>query len=235
MRRSLFVLATMAMSSVLYAQAEPAHFSREQVLDIFSQYNPLVLEQAQADADYQSVLDSFLSAYEDSNAQTSCFELIAVARNFDNSIRLQALTDAYQQAASVSLLTGQDGGAEKLFREDLTDVVSRIWAVTVQIRRAQLAEAKQRLKNIRTDHTLSKESRAEQISLLKQEIRVLKAELKSFQKNRGPIITSAVDAYMEQAQKEVSDGLLQAARSSLEVSSADNLQIKSNHKKPVAK
>lgn len=235
MRRSLFVLATMAMSSVLYAQAEPAHFSREQVLDIFSQYNPSVLEQAQADTDYQSVLDSFLSSYEDSNAQTTRFELIAVARNFDNSIRLQALTDVYTQSASASLVMGQNGAAEQLFREDLTDVVSHIWAVTVQIRKAQLDEAKQRLKSVRADKTLSKEARAEQTALLKKEIRALKAELKSLQRNRGQIITSAVDEYVEQAKKEVSDGLLQAARSSLEVSSADNLQIKSNNKKPVAK
>lgn len=235
MRRSLFVLATMAMSSVLYAQAEPAHFSREQVLDIFSQYNPSVLEQAQADTDYQSVLDSFLSSYEDSNAQTTRFELIAVARNFDNSIRLQALTDVYKQSASASLVMGQNGAAEQLFREDLTDVVSHIWAVTVQIRKAQLDEAKQRLKSVRADKNLSKESRAEQTALLKKEIRALKAELKSLQRNRGQIITSAVDEYVEQAKKEVSDGLLQAARSSLEVSSADNLQIKSNNKKPVAK
>ena len=46
MKRSLFILATLAMSSALYA-AEPGFYTREKVLDIFAQYNPSVLENAQ--------------------------------------------------------------------------------------------------------------------------------------------------------------------------------------------
>lgn len=236
MRRSLFILASLALSSALYAQAEPAPFSREQVLEIFSQYNPSVLEQAQADADYNSILESFLASYESSRTPMGRYELIAVARNFDNSIRLQALTDVYKQTATASsVMGGPSAAAEQLFRKDLTDVVGRIWAVTVQLRSFQLKEAKARLKSVRADKMLSKEVRTLQADQIKAEIRALKAEIKSLQKHRGEIIQSAVDAYVLQTQKQASQGLLRAARSSLDTAEAENLQVKSNHKKPVAK
>ncbi|MGN1058300.1 MAG: hypothetical protein ACI4Q7_02985, partial [Candidatus Avelusimicrobium sp.] len=65
MRRSLLVLAAFVVTPALYAQADSAHFTREQVLEIFSQYNPSVLERAKTDTDYNAVLESFLSAYEE--------------------------------------------------------------------------------------------------------------------------------------------------------------------------
>lgn len=235
MRRSLFILAALALTPAVYAQADGAPFTREQVLEIFSQYNPSVLEQAAQNDDYNAVLDSFLSAYESSGMPMDRMELIAVARNFDNSIRLQIITDAYSQTASaVRLMGGDSASAEKLFREELTDVFSRVWAVTVQLRRYQLTETKRALKNLRADQTLSQEARDVQIAALKSEIRALKAELKSLQANRGESVLSAVDAYMLQTQQ-VAGGLLQAARQAAAASETENLQIKSNNKKPVAK
>ncbi|MGN0017039.1 MAG: hypothetical protein ACI37O_06870 [Candidatus Avelusimicrobium sp.] len=235
MRRSLFILAALALTPAVYAQGDATPFTREQVLEIFSQYNPSVLEQASQNDDYNTVLDSFLDAYEASNTPMERAELIAVARNFDNSIRLQVLTDAYLQTSSaVSLMGGDASSADRLFREELTDVFGRVWAVTVQLRQYQLAEAKRALKNVRADKTLSQEARNEQIAALKSEIRALKAELKSLQANRGESVLSAVDAYVLQTQQ-ASDGLLQAARQSAAASETENLQIKSNNKKPVAK
>ncbi len=235
MRRSLFILAALALTPAVYAQADNAHFTREQVLEIFSQYNPSVLEQAQENADYNAVLESFLEAYDASSAQTERAEIIAVARNFDNSIQLQVLTDAYYQAASAArLMGGNEASAEKLFREDLTDVFSRVWAVTVQLRSYQLAEAKQSLKSVRADKTLPQAERAARIKQLQTEIRALKAERKSLQKNRAEIIMSAVDSYVLQVQQ-AEGGLLQAARQAASASEAENLHVKSNHKKPVAK
>ena len=45
MKRSLFLLASLALTSALYAQPG-ASFTREQILDIFEQYNPSVLQKA---------------------------------------------------------------------------------------------------------------------------------------------------------------------------------------------
>ena len=89
MRRSLFILAALALTPAVYAQGDATPFTREQVLEIFSQYNPSVLEQASQNEDYNTVLDSFLDAYESSNTPMARTELIAVARNFDNSIRIR--------------------------------------------------------------------------------------------------------------------------------------------------
>ena len=58
MRRSLFLLATLAMSSALYAQQDANGYNREKVLDIFAQYNPVVLENAKNNADYNAVLEN---------------------------------------------------------------------------------------------------------------------------------------------------------------------------------
>lgn len=240
MRRSLFILASLALSSALYAQADSARFSREQVLEIFSQYNPSVLERAKADAEYNSVLETFLASYESAGTDADRFELIAVARNFDNSIRLQALTDVYRQSALTARMTGQDVSVPaRLFREDLTDVIGRIWAVTVQLREYQLQEAKKHLKTVRADQTLSAEERAAQTQAVRDEIRALKAEIKTLKKDSGEFVRSAVDAYARQTEDSVAqevNAVFSAAKdSALQSSETENLQIKSNHKKPVAK
>ncbi len=235
MRRTLLLLAALALTPAVYAQTDCAPFTREQVLEIFSQYNPAVLEQAAQNADYNAVLDSFLDAYSAPATPSNRAELIAVARNFDNSIRLQVLADAYLQTSlAVRLMGGDSSSAEKLFREDLTAIFSRVWAVTVQLRQYQLDEAKRTLKAVRTDTTLSQAQRSAQSAQLREDIRSLKAEIKSLRKNRGATILSAVDSYVLQLQQ-ADAGLLQAAQSVASVSETENLQVKSNHKKPVAK
>lgn len=235
MRRSLLVLAVFALAPALHAQADNARFTREQVLDIFAQYNPSVLERAGADADYNAVLESFLAAYEESGSPAPRAELIAVARNFDNSIRLQALTDAYKQhSAAARLMGGSTASADTLLKQDLTDVFSRVWAVTVRLRQYELAEAKRVLKTVRSDKTLPKAEREAQILPLKKQIRFLKAEIKSLRQNPGEAVSSAVDSFMRQMREEQT-GLLRAAREAASVRGAENLQIKSKHKKPVAK
>lgn len=234
MRRSLLVLAAFVVTPALYAQADSAHFTREQVLEIFSQYNPSVLERAKTDTDYNAVLESFLSAYEEAGEKPARMELIAVARNFDNSIRLQALADVYRQAAVTAGLMGQNAASvENLFRADLTQVFSRVWAVTVCLREYELSEAKHALKEVRSDKSLTAEARETQLKALKKRIRVLKTEIKSLKCNRGAAVVSAVDSFVRNMQEE-QIRLFRAAFSADAAFEAENLQIKSNNKKPVA-
>ena len=64
MKKTLFILATLAMSSALYAQAEAGVYTREKVLELFAQYNPSVLEKARQNEAYNLVLESFASSYQ---------------------------------------------------------------------------------------------------------------------------------------------------------------------------
>ncbi len=236
MRRSLFVLATLAMSSALYAQADTALYTREKVLDIFAQYNPSVLERATQNAGYNAVLESFLTAYNAPETQAARYDLIAVARNFDNSIRLHALIKQYEESSVLAQLGGIAPSTVRSYaREQLKDVFQNIWAVTVQLRELQLKEAQDSLKQLRKDKTLSKEARSAQVFSLKQQIKALKAELKAFKKNPGEQILTAVDSVLVQADERLAAQVVQQAASSEQSLQTENLQIKTKNKKPVAK
>lgn len=241
MRRSLFILATLAMSSALYAQAEAGHYNREKVLDIFTQYNPAVLENAQQNADYNAVLEGLLSSYNAPETEESRYELIALARNFDNSIRLKALSVNYEEAVVLSQMSGMDLSSAVLhFRRELTPVFQNIWAVTVQLREYQIDEYEAQLKQLRKDKTLSKEDRRAREAVLKGKIKALKTEVKALKKDAGEQILSAVDVYVAETDRRVAERLdaerarLQEA-SSKQVSQTKNLQVKTKNKKPVAK
>lgn len=169
MRRSLFILATLAMSSALYAQADAGHYNREKVLDIFSQYNPAVLENARQNADYNAVLEGLLASYNAPETEENRYELIALARNFDNSIRLKALAVNYEEAVLLSQMSGLDLSSSVLhFRRELTPVFQNIWAVTVQLREYQIDEYEAQLKELRKNKTLSKEARQAREAVLKE-------------------------------------------------------------------
>ena len=241
MRRSLFILATLAMSSALYAQAEAGHYNREKVLDIFTQYNPAVLENAQQNADYNAVLEGLLSSYNVPETEESRYELIALARNFDNSIRLKALSVNYEEAVVLSQMSGMDLSSAVLhFRRELTPVFQNIWAVTVQLREYQIDEYEAQLKQLRKDKTLSKEDRRAREAVLKGKIKALKTEVKALKKDAGEQMLSAVDVYVAETDRRAAERLdaerarLQEA-SSKQVSQTKNLQVKTKNKKPVAK
>lgn len=129
---------------------------------------------------------------------------------------------------------GQNAASvENLFRADVTQVFSRVWAVTVCLREYELSEAKHALKEVRSDKSLTAEARETQIKALKKRIRVLKTEIKSLKCNRGAAVVSAVDSFVRNMQEE-QIRLFRAAFSADAAFEAENLQIKSNNKKPVA-
>lgn len=241
MRRSLFILATLAMSSALYAQADAGHYNREKVLDIFSQYNPAVLENARQNADYNAVLEGLLASYNAPETEENRYELIALARNFDNSIRLKALAVNYEEAVLFSQMSGLDLSSAVLhFRRELTPVFQNIWAVTVQMREYQIDEYEAQLKELRKNKTLSKEARQAREAVLKEKIKALKTEIKSLKKDAGSQILSAVDVYVAETDRSIAEKLeAERARmqeaSSKQVSQTKNLQVKTKNKKPVAK
>ncbi|WP_428041493.1 hypothetical protein [Candidatus Avelusimicrobium fimicolum] len=241
MRRSLFLLATLAMSSALYAQQDANGYNREKVLDIFAQYNPVVLENAKNNADYNAVLENLAVSYQAPDTEEARFELISVARNFDNSIRLHMLSEQYEETLFLSAVNGVDSAAtDKYFTRQVSDVLARVWAVTVNLREEQAKEYKRQLSQVKKDKTLSPADRSAKITALKAKIKAVKAEIKSLKKDSGEQISASAQAYIQQAQVRVQTRLAALSvsaeeTSSLQTEQASNLQVKTNHKKPVAK
>lgn len=240
MKKSMFVLATMALSVMLYAQPGQDTFSRAEVLEIFEQFNPSVLEQAKQNSDYNAILELFLSSYQNSKTPTNRYELIAVARNFDNSIRLESLSAIYHPLWMASQMSGQDNAiARQAFTNDVTHVMQGVWNETVNLRNLQLTEAKARLKTIGKDKTLSKEDRAAQKKQIKEDIKTLKAELKTLKKNPQEYVKSAAQDYVSSTEKKFAaqaEAERQAAHQKVQsAKQAKNLQVKTKNKKPVAK
>lgn len=240
MRRSLFLLATLAMSSALYAQPDASTYNREKVLDIFAQYNPAVLENAKQNADYNAILEDLAASYQAPDTEDARFELISVARNFDNSIRLHTLAEQYEEALFLSAVNGVDASAtDKYFNRQVADVLGRVWAVTVNLREEQIKEYKKQLAQVKKDKTLSVDRTAKS-NALKAKIKAVKAELKALKKDPGSQISTAAQAFGQQVQTRVQARLSSLAASAekdaaMQTAQTPNLQVKTNHKKPVAK
>ncbi|MCI5820413.1 MAG: hypothetical protein MR039_01425 [Elusimicrobia bacterium] len=241
MKKTLFILATLAMSSALYAQAEAGVYTREKVLELFAQYDPSVLEKARQNEAYNLVLESFASSYQAPQTEQARQELIAVARNFDNSLQLELLSQQYGQAYLLSVLAGNEPAVSRAyFEQGLTPVFANIWAVTVELRRYQLRLLEDQLKQLRKDSTLTPDARAVQKASLKKQIKAVKQELKALQRAPGAQIVAVRDAYVAQVENQIRQQA-QAMQAQMQtaqgqaVRQTSNLQVKTNHKKPVAK
>ena len=234
MKRSVFLLASLALCSALYAQSGESLFSREQVLDIFAQYNPSVLEKARQSEDYQALLDGFVQAFQIPDTPENRFNAIAAARNFENSIRLQALAESYIEKVTWARMSGQDySGMRTLYHQDLKDVMSDIWAVSLQMRNWQFEQTKKALKDVRRAD-ISAADKAAREQAFKMQIQLLKQEIRSLKKNAGALVLDSVEKQQAQTELQVAQRL-GAQTQELSAAQASNLQIKTNHKKPVAK
>ena len=240
MKKSTLLLAILSMSSTLYAQPAPSALTREQVLDVFSRFNPVVLEKARQDATYQTVLEQLLVSCDSGGSCPSRWEMIALARNFENSLYLDQLTKVYQELWLSSQMMGLDIRPQReLFTLDVRDIFTRFWAVTVQLKEYQLDTTQQALRQVLRDKTLSPQARTEQQTRLKTEIKALKEEIKAFKKNPGEQICFLTQNHVEQAEQQAREQAFEVNRRAAEqegtrAAQSENLQIKSKHKKPVA-
>ena len=239
MKHSLFLLASLVFTSALYAQTETSLFTREQVLDIFTQYNPALLEKAQQTQEYQVLLDEFIKTFQVPDTPQGRFTLIAAVRNFDNSVRLHALTERYiEQAAWARMAAQDDSGIQSSYRKGVQDTMTGIYAVTLQMNRWELQEMKRALKQVKKDEVLSSEQKKEQIAVLKKKIKQQKENVQAIEKNAGEMVLSFTDQQLVQADTQVEKRLISLQQGAAQESSAkqaSNLQVKTNHKKPVAK
>lgn len=241
MKRCLLLLAALAAASALSAQ-ETNHFTREDVLTVFGQYNPSVLKKAELNPAYQDVLEKLASSYSAPKTEENRLELIALAKNFDNSILLHAISRAYEDGFVLQRLSGlQLDALAARTREDLSAVFNNILYVTLELKEIRIEELQEEIKAVKADKTTDKLARKEKIKVLKGKIKAVKAEIKDLKKNRAEQVAAAAQLYMTDL-TDRAEGTLSfkrkeaAAREQAQKAQASaNLQIKSKNKKPVAK
>lgn len=211
MKRGLFLLATVTLSSALYAQGI---MSSQKARQIVEDFNPQLLERASQDGAVSQLLEELITSYvakQPLDNLANRYELAAIARNFDNSIDLYKTVQDYQQAVRYSLVGENiEPSALQYAQDRLRGIYARIWAVSVQDKTALLAQYKLLQDPANQDNILA-----------------LKAELKQLQTNVGQQLTGLVQNTLAQAKARV---LAEQA----ERVATSNLQIKTKHKKPVA-
>lgn len=235
MKKSLSVLAVLALcSAALYAEDTLNH---AKILDLFAQYNPSVLEQAKQEPGYNQLLQGFLSSYQASEVEDAYFELIALIRNFDNSVLLNTATNLYKENYLYALMGGQTENSPLTakFTQDVRMAMEGIWATTVQVHEFHLAAYKDQLKSVKKDKSLSKEDKAAQVEVLKEKISALKREIKNLKTDSGAQIVAAADLYVAQTQDEVREEVRIAQEKAQQAAQTKNLKISSKNKKRIAK
>lgn len=239
MRRCLLLLAVLAVASGLSAQ-ENNQYTQEDVLAVFAQYNPSALKKAQQNASYNEILQAFTLSYQaEKNAQTEA-ELLAAVKNFDNSLRLYFIAQAYEEGLVLQQHSAINLAAlDQQTQEDLLTVFTDIYHTTLDIRDEEIKLCKKRIKSLKKDDLLSRGEQKAQITRQKSRIKELKSIKKALKKDAKEQVRQASELYFANLKKDIAAKITavthDAQQKELDAQSADNLQIKSKNKKPVAK
>ena len=217
MKKNVWMLAILAFSTALCAQ-ETGQLGKADLLAAFKQYNPAALEKASADKLYGEILNKLAAGYSAPNTEEERYELIGLAKNFDNSLRLQLLRENYFQGRTLQLVSGTELAAlRQQTYAALVTVFEDIFKNTLQLKQLQLADYKQQFKQNRTPQ-------------LKEQIRQLKQEIAQFKRHSRQKIQATAEVYLAQLEAAYQATLSQQ----LQVEQSANRDIKANHKKPVA-
>lgn len=239
MKRCLLLLAVLAVASGLSAQ-ESQQYTQEEVLAVFAQYNPAVLEKAKTNEQYNEILQKLASAYQKDKTEEAESELIALAKNFDNSLRLFIIAKTYENGLALQQVSNIDLAAlEAITQGDLLAVFEDIYDNTLDIRDEEIKLCKARIKALKKDKSLSKEDRKAQIAKENDRIKTLKAEIKQLKKDAKDKVRSASELYFADLKADVADNTASVTKAAQEAAqdakSAKNLQVKTKNKKPVGK
>ena len=216
MKRGLFLVATFTLSSALYAQGT---LTRQQAREVFAAYNPALLEKAAQNEDLNQFVEDVLTQYVAQNPPDtveSRYTLAALARNFENSIAVNAALAQYKNA----LIYSQQGGAvQEAARvhasKALSEVFPRIWAVSVQVKEDLLAQYQKDLK--------APGITPAQKQGLQAAIKAVKADLKNLRTRTG-----------EQLLALTQDALAQAEEQAAQAQEANSFDVKTSSHHPRA-
>lgn len=239
MKKSLLFLAALAVSSALCAQ-ENQNFGREDVLAAFKEYNPAALEKAAQNPAYNDLLNKVAAAYSAPRTDANQNELIAMVKNFDNSIRLQAAREEYFNGRMLQVMSGEEINAlDQRVTSQLVEVVQGVFDNTLEVKNIQIKRYKDQLKAVKKDDALSKEQKKSAEADLKARIKTVKAEIKALKKNSKQKIQDTASVYFSEIRSDYSDWqeaqLQQARAKELQALQTAAHDVKADNKKPVAK
>ncbi len=239
MKKSLLFLAALAVSSALCAQ-ENQNFGREDVLAAFKEYNPAALEKAAQNPAYNDLLNKVAAAYSAPRTDANQNELIAMVKNFDNSIRLQAAREEYFNGRTLQVMSGEEINAlDQRVTSQLVEVVQGVFDNTLEVKNIQIKRYKDQLKAVKKDDALSKEQKKSAEADLKARIKTVKAEIKALKKNSKQKIQDTASVYFSEIRSDYSDWqeaqLQQARAKELQALQTAAHDVKADNKKPVAK
>ncbi len=223
MRRGFFLLATVTLSSALYAQDI---LTRGAAHEVFTRYNPALLEKAAQDENLNRFVEDLLAQYVAQNLPNTLetrYTLAALARNFENSLVVNAALSQYKNA----LIYSQQGAnvqdaAREHARQILAATYPRIWAVSVQVKEDLLLQYKQLTHSQLT---------ADEKQTVQAAIKAVQADLKNLRTHIGEQLVALTQAALLQAETQVAETQLKQAQ---QAKGSTNLHVKTNHKKPVA-
>ena len=225
------VLAVSVLVCALYAQGGQ-YLEKEDILQAFEQYNASALENAKADQVYGEILQELLTTYKMPNTIENQAEMIALVKNFDNSLQLHALSLAYQEGRTLQLASGASLETLDANIEQAVEVVLQdVYRNTLEAKKIQIELYKQKIKEVKKDEQLTAAQKKEQVAQWKGKIKQIKQESRTLKKNASVQIENTARQYMNNIQSEYE----KAQAKQLEAVQSNTHNVKANHKKPVAK
>ena len=239
MKKGLLLLAALAVSSALYAQ-ENQNLGREDVLAAFKEYNPAALEKAARNPAYNDLLNKVAAAYSAPDTDERQNEMIALVKNFDNSVRLQAAREEYFNGRTLQAVSGEELAAlDARVQAELQEVVKSVFDNTLEVREIQIDRYQEQIKAVKKDDSLSKEQKKASVAELKDKIKAVKTEIKTLKKNSKQKIQDTADVYFADIRSEYTRRQdierLRAKAQELQASQTAARDVKADNKKPVAK
>lgn len=231
MKNGVFLLATVLLSSALYAQQPLTYQATE---ELFLRYNPQLMARAAQKDELRSVVQQVIATYisqQPLDTLENRYTLIALARNFENSLALHALTEQYQHTALYAQLGNSEvlEPAREAAQKNLVATYARVWAVSVQVKEDLLSQYKKMRRETVQNTGLTQPEQKARRARLDNTIEALQADIHQLRTQPGEQLLALARKTLAQADEQV-----HAKLTALEAESADNLQIKTKHKKPVA-
>ena len=230
MKKSFILLGLLAWAAVVCAQ-EKTVFDGNDLLEVLRQYNPSVLQNAAQDSSYGKILQELVQNYSAPRTEQNGYELIALAKNFNNSLLLQALKMQYLRARTLQQVSGIETPTLKRdMRHNLQVVLEDIYQNSLAVKKMQLANEKKQLKALRKDNTLSEAEKQTAQQQLAGQIRQTKQEIRYLKKDAKSKIAATAEDYLQKTEAE----FLAAQPGATAAEESSSRDVKANHKKPVA-
>lgn len=235
MKKGWVLLAALFASSAIGA-AQSQTLGKQDILDAFKRYNPAALEKAALSRQYEDLLNKLAESYSAPRTEKNQLEMIALVKNFDNSIRLQGVKNRYAEGRTLQLVSGTDlTSLDRTTRAEILALVENIYQNTIEVKEIQLKNYKAQRKAIKKSRVLSRDEKKRIVAVFDQQIKDVKEELSSFKQDHQQKIQDTADVYFAEIRSNYEASVSAASEQSLSAEQAENLSVTDKNKKPVAK